>query len=183
MAPLSPFNTARYFVDYVANGRQHTAMFRWDPSATTPPPQATIDLISDFLNALAAFFPSDTAVLTHRYGAAGSNLTFPVASAAPTWIGSGSANTTEAPAYLNFVGRTLGGRRSGLMLLGASSSPASEGNTLANYRIDTGEGINFDQAYTALTQIGLYGIDGQPTVWYTYANAGYHSYWQRKMRG
>lgn len=183
MAPLPVNATGRYWVDYLANGREHSVMFRYDGSELDgAPTTAFIAEVSDFLQAMEALMPLDWAILGARASAPGTTISLPVTAPAAV-TGTWTVQAAEAPAFLTFVGRTSGGRRSRVTLLGTGVSPAGEGASYVDYRVLASELTTVATAIAQLEEGSFVGIDGLPITWYPYANSGYNAYWQREMRG
>ena len=71
MAPLAPNSTSVVFVDYFANGFEHTVQFRTiEPLAPSPAELAAIDAA---LVAFNAVMPVDYDLVRFRFRAQGSN--------------------------------------------------------------------------------------------------------------
>lgn len=184
LAPLSPSNTPRYWVDYEANGVQHTMQFRYPGGALSGPPDTGfLNGITLFLSELLTLLPSDFTIVGARYAPAGSDVTLPTTAPSSPGTGGGTPAAAEVPAYLTFVGRTSAGRKVKVQVYGVSASPASEGGVFSDYRLTAGQSTPVDDAIAALGILGAVGIDGESINWYTYANCGYGAYWQKKQRG
>lgn len=184
MAPLPVESTARYFVDYRAQTREHTVMFRYlDTPGGSPPDAAFIADISAFLSALRPGMPTDWLILGARYAVTGSNVTNPVTAPTLTGAGAQAVQQGETPAYMGFLGRSVDGRRCRLFILGAGVSPASEGSFYGDYRVFGSEVTWIDTAIDELDASGVVSISGTEVIWKPYANLGYNAYWQKKTRG
>lgn len=183
MAPLPPNTTGRYWVDYLANGREHTVMFRFPaPGVDGDVPPAFVAAVSDFLQSMEPFMPTDWQLLGARVSAPGSSVSLPgPAPAAVT--GAANPQPNEAPGYITFVGRSATGRRVRVSLLGAGVTPAGEAGTYNDYRATAAENAQVATAIAQLDEVASVGIDGADVTWYTYVNLGYNAYWQRKVRG
>lgn len=184
MAPLPPNNTARYLVNYRANGKEHTVQFRYgDGGVPGAPDLAFIGSVSAFLSAALPLLPSDFSVLTAFYIPSGGTVAF--STTPPTIVGTGAASVSdsEAPAYLTMVGRSDGGRRVRITLLGLGVSPAQEEGVYGDYRVTSSESTTVAALRTALDGSAVIGIDGDDVNWYGYANLGYNRHWQDEMRG
>lgn len=182
LPPLVPANTCRLYVDYKANGREHTVQFRYGGiEGAGPPPTAFLAGVSDFLNACEAFMPTDWQSLGARYSEVGSNVSLPIT---PLSFGPGVIGVWagEAPAFVSFVGRSSGGRRTRVTLLGAGLAPGDEGGVTSDYRATVAESGAIATARTQLIAAGVQAVDGLPVTWYAYANLGYNAYWQRAVR-
>jgi hypothetical protein len=112
------------------------------------------------------------------FAASGSNVFNPVTTGveAHAW-GTGAGADINIPSYVDFIGRTSGGRRVRYALFGL-------GINSDDYRFIAGESADVDNAIDALVSAGtsLRGIDDNTPVWKRYANAGINAYWQRAVR-
>lgn len=182
MAPLPVTNTGRYFVDYTANGREHTVLFRYSQGAGPVPPSAGhITSASNFLDAIAPKMPTDFAIVGARYAAWMSTVSFPWLAPTLTVAGTYTPDASSAPAFISFIGRGSTGRRSRVYLLGAGLAPHQE-TGVENYRVTVAEDADVAAAYTILDASVFVAIDNTTPTWYTYANLGYNAYWQKEMR-
>lgn len=184
LAPLPPSNTARYFVDYTANGRYHTMMFRYaDPSSGPPPETPFIARVAAFIDDLRTWLPTDFEINGARYSVAGSDVTLPTTVPEPVGPFTGVLNAGEAPAFITFVGRSVLGRRWRLSVLGVSVSPAEGGALVKDYRITAGEDVVVSTAIGNLEGwSACVAIDGQAKLVYPYINLGYNAHWQKAVR-
>lgn len=182
--PLPPDNTARYWVDYVANGIEHTFQIRYPGGSSAGEPDfAYVAALGSFLTEIAAVMPTDFDVLGARYAPAGTDVTLPASAAPSAGTGLATPQQGEAPAFWTFVGRTVAGRKTKLMIQGISASPASEGGIYSNYRVTSAESEVVADCIARLNLVPLLGIDGQFINWYSYVNVGYSAYWQKRQRG
>lgn len=172
MAPLSPSNTARFRVHYTVIGKQHAMEVRSSSS-----PAAVGTFLQTFLADLGALQYASVIDFVD-FAVSGSNVFNPVTTGAEafTW-GSGAGTTSAIPLFINFIGRTSGGRRIRMAVFGTT------GNAV-DYRYLAGENATVDNARADLVAAGslLLGIDGLTPIWKTYANVGWNAYWQRKVR-
>lgn len=180
MAPLPENNTGRLFIDYNANGRPHTLMLRY-ANAGAPTPLFLFD-VDNWLQTLNPLMPTDWSFGSWRYSAQGTNFSVPLAGAPTAFQGIRTPRAYEGPAFITFVGRTLGGRRARVFLLGAGFDPSEAGGQAEDYRINAAEFAPAAVAIDALNNTGVVGIDGLEPAWYQYLNAGFNAYWQRKSR-
>lgn len=182
MAPLNPNNTGRFYVDYQANARQHTVMFRYSQGAGPVPPSTPfLTQVADFLNAIAPKMPTDFTIGGARYSAWMSNISLPFAAPVVTVAGTYTLDPSSAPAFISFVGRGTNGRRSRIYMLGAGLAPHQETGT-ENYRINATEDPDIGDAVAILDSSVIVDISNVQPEWYDYVNLGYHSYWQKEMR-
>lgn len=172
MAPLSPDNTPRFRVHYTTVGRQHTMEVR---SSSSPAAVGTF-LQNFFTTQGAVSFAS--VIDSVDFAVSGSNVFNPVTTGAEghTW-GSGAGNTTSIPYFINYIGRSTGGRRLRMAVFGHAGAPI-------DYRYVAGENATVDNTIAVLVAAGglLTCIDGITPVWKTYANVGFNAYWQRNVR-
>lgn len=181
---LPPSNTPRYWVDYVANGTEHTFQFRYPGGALSGEPDTSfLNGITLWLSEMLAFLPADFAITGARYAPAGSDVTLPATEPASPGTGAGTAQAAERPAFITFVGRSAAGRKVKVQLLSIAVSPVGEVGVYSDYRITPGQSADFDAAVAALQLLSCVAIDGNPITWYTYGNLGYSAYWQKRQRG
>ena len=173
MAPLPPNNTPVYEVFYTTVGHQHSAQVR---TGVISPVTLGAELDALWAGLSPILKPTTIDLVTFR--PAGSTVSNPVVTGIEgNTYGTGAAPVTYVPAYYDFIGRSSGGRRVRFTVFGA----ALDG---ANYRFSAGEDVHIDSTITLLnasTQ-AWYAIDGIKPTWYSYANAGYNSYWTRQVR-
>lgn len=172
MAPLNPNNTARFKTFYTSVGKQHTTQVR----GTVSP--ATLGGYMDVLFTALSPILYATTLDKVEFAAAGSNIFNPVTTGYEgNTYGSGAGSTAVAPYFIDFIGRSSGGRRVrcsvfGITILGL------------DYKFQPGEDANVDAAILvpqAATGAFL-AIDGIKPTWYSYADAGVNAYYQRKNR-
>lgn len=172
MAPLLPSNTPRFKVHYTAGLNDHTFELRSHLS----PAAIGVD-IDLFLTALQARLHQLT-VNTIDFAASGSNVFNPVVTGIEGQVYStGTAIQQEAPNYLDFIGRSTGGRRTRITIFGVSGLGS-------DFRWAAGEDSAVDAAIAVLVAAGgdLRCIDDIQPVWKPYANAGVNAYWQKATR-
>jgi len=172
MAPLPIDNTPRYKVFYTVASQQHVMDIR---SSDSP---ASFGLnVDDLLTALGSAI---LALVIDEVQFSPSGMT--VFNAVTSGIegntyGSGAGAILNKATYINFVGRSTGGRRVRLAVFGASAVGT-------DCRYVAGEDARIDDAIAALQVSANHfeAIDGLKPVWKSYANAGFNAYWQRAMR-
>lgn len=189
LPPLPANNTARYWVDYTANGRAHSAMFRYlEPTPGSEPSVPFRARVASFLSDMTAWLPAGFAVTGARFSPKLSTVSLPATPpAAPS--ATGVANAAEAPAFASWVGRSPQGRKFRLFLIGVSQAATDLGAGI-DYRVLTSEGtvpsatVANLEGWCALGGTdGLYAIDGVVGCnIYNYVNLGFNAYWQREMR-
>jgi len=175
MAPISPDNTQRFFLDYDTCGYGHTLLCRAGSTVIAADAGATI---AAFLAAIDANFRLLT-IPGFRNALPGSNITTPVTWPGAATYGSGAGVKYETAQYWDFVGRGATGHRVRVSLFGAIASFAGD-----NYRVLPGEAPAVTDAITALTSDGdiFLDVDYEVPVWHTYANCGVNAYWSNKVR-
>lgn len=172
MAPLNPNNTPRFKVAYNGGLNDHTFEVRSHLS----PAAIAVD-IDNFLSALAPRMHLIT-VNTVSFAASGSNIFNPVTTGLEgQTYSSGTPITQEAPNYIDFIGRSSGGRRVRITLFGVSGLGS-------DFRWAAGEDSAVDAAIAVLVAAGndLRAIDDLTPLWKPYANAGVNAYWQKATR-
>jgi len=176
MAPLSPSNTVRWFLDYTTSNGDHTMEARATGTAATDASFAS-DFFSALLLALAPRLTTIT-IAGLRRAAAGTNVSLPATWSGEASYGSGSQSVINAPVYLSFVGRSAAGRRARIFIYGVSAQ------TEDDYRyeaVDHGEISDALEVLNGAVNFFL-AIDGLDVIWNPYANAGFNAYYQRKAR-
>lgn len=174
MAPLPENNTECYFVDYTAAGENHTMLVRVaDDTAAGD--------FGDTMNAVLGTIDTLLYQLTInqvRRRARNSTITFPVISGIEgNTYGSGAPANDERADFINFVGRSIGGRRVSLAIFGANQIDD-------NFRATSSESSDVAATVALLnSDDGIFlSIDGLNPVWYPYVNMAASAYWQRKLR-
>lgn len=180
MAPLPENNTGRVLVDYTSNTRSHTAQFRY--AGAGAPDAAFLTAVGQMMVVMESFMAVDYNLTGWRYVPQGGDFSIDIADTPPSVTGIGTTTLGEAPAFLSFVGRSLGGKRCRLYFIGTNVSPADEGGGIGNYRLTPSESTALQDALDILVAAPFVAIDGLEPVWKDYANAGYHSYWQKAVR-
>jgi hypothetical protein len=173
MAPLPYNNTPIYEVFYTVNGHQHSYQVRTGVIS----PAAFGTVVDAFHIALGTLmYPTVIDYVTFQ--PSGSNVSNIVTTGIEgNTYGAGTPTITNVPQYINFVGRSTGGRRVRLAVFGTTS-------TGTDYRFLAGEQAQVDNAIAVLngaTQ-AYFAIDNIKAVWKSYANAGLNAYWQREVR-
>lgn len=181
MAPLPANNTSVLFTHYRANAREHVMQIRYN--AAGAPSADFVNLWKNFLTSINNLMPTDYTWLGWEYRPAGSNFASLLSTAGPTLAGTIPLTPSLAPSYMHFIGRSLGGRRVRLAVLGAGLDPAGGTSTVVDYRLTETENAVIASALGALAALDAIAIDAQSIVWKPYANLGYNSYWQKQMRG
>jgi hypothetical protein len=172
MAPLAPSNTPRFRVFYTVIGKQHSFEMR---SHASP---STIGTIIDGLFTALSTGLYATTLDYVTYATTGSDVFNIVTTGAEgNTYGSGAGDTQHVPWYVNFIGRSSGGRRVRLAVFGIITM-------FTDFRSIAGESTEIDDAIDVLQTAGsaLVAIDDLQPTWKNYANAGVNAHWQRALR-
>lgn len=173
--PVLPANnTARYKIFYTVGGHQHVQEVRVgvvSPSALGTALDAYYTAINDQLYTVT--------IDEVQYAGSGSDIFFAVSSGIEgnNYGGGTPAVAGENAYFLNFSGRTSGGRRMRFYQYG----PKGLGG---DYRFVAGENADLDAGVAAIvgTPNMWLGIDGVKPAMKSYINAGVNAYWQRNLR-
>lgn len=183
MAPIPSNNTAVYYVDYVANGQQHTVQFRYaQASAGQPPAAADVADVQAVLNGMRPFMPLDWAILGTRQRDAFGTVSIPSEPITLAGTGLQPAAQADVPGFISFVGRSPDGVRVRITLLGVGQTAADSATYDNDYRILEGESSDIAAVLGILDTSAFLTVSGLLPRWKRYANVGYNSYWQRKVR-
>lgn len=175
MAPLPSNSTAVLFVDYETSGEEHTLQIRFTGAATAV---TAMDKADAFLTALTGNFMLIT-ILGARQRAAASNVTLPITWTGAATYGSVVGTHSQSAWYVDFIGRSVGGRRVRLSLFGCE-----EMQDLASfdYRLPaTGPWLAALDALRVSDETAV-AIDGEEAIWYDYVNIGVNAYWRNRIR-
>jgi len=174
MAPLPYNNTAIFKCFYTTVGEQHTHQVRtvapFSPGDFGTLEDAILSALSPQLFSLVVDFCT--------FQASGSNVALPVTTGIEgNSYGSGAGAVQNVPIYVDFVGRSAGGRRVRYSVFGYKVVDD-------NFRFSAGESTEIDAAQGIIEAetLSFLGIDGLTATWKTYANNGYNARWQRTVR-
>lgn len=170
---LPPSNTERFIYNYTVGGESHSGLVRTDGVS----PSAVGVSIDAFLTALAPALNQLT-ISTVEYAASGSNVFNIVSSGIEgNTYGSGAGGGSARANYVDFIGRSTGGRRVRHAVFGLKVDAT-------DYRFVPGENAAVDAAivYLQATPNTWLSIDNIKPVWYTYANSGVNAHWQKAVR-
>lgn len=173
LPPLAPSNTARFRVNYTVGGEQHDFQVRSAPVS----PSALGVQVDTILSALAAVLNQVT-IDSIEFAASGSNVFNIVTTGIEgNTYGSGAGGGSARANYIDFIGRSSGGRRVRLAVFGLKVDAT-------DYRFVSGENTAVDNTITSLNAaVGSFlAIDGISPQWYSYANAGVNAHWQKAVR-
>lgn len=177
MAPLPVESTGRLFVDYTVATIQHTAMVRFGSGGNAGDAMALLDALWIALDDLILAATVDAA----RVADLGSTVTYPVTWTGASTFGAGTGERYKTANYIDFIGRSIGGRRVRLATFGC----AFHVDTVdSDYRF----GVSDDARVAAAVAVLEAGsdvpvaIDGDPAVWQQYGNIGVSAYWRNRLR-
>ncbi len=175
LAPISPDNTQRFWVDYTVCGYQHTIQMR--AGSTVEASDASAQMA-----ALFAVFDSslyECAIDGFRSAAPGTSISVPETWTGDASYGSGAGSPHKTAWYYGLIGRGPTGRKVRVYLFGAILEDYG-----GDYRISSAENALVGDAITALTSDGdmWLDVDYQVPVWHTYINVGPNAYWRNKIR-
>jgi len=175
MAPLPVENTARLFVDYITCGVNHTSMIRFDAPNTYADAQIEWNDVVEAYDANLYLLT----IVGARVSDNGSTVSYAV-----PWTQQATYGTDDGPpeagAYMvNFIGRSVGGRRAAFELFGARTEQVD-----GKYRIFGASNAATAAAIAELeaAEGTALAIDGTQPIWQQYANLGPNAYWRNKIR-
>lgn len=176
MAPLPPDSTARVKIYYSTCGYTHSAQVRYTaPNTVADVVTAWNDLVTAIGGAfyLSSFVQAQEAV-------SGSNVFNDVAGDWPVTWGADAGPAPATANFVDFIGRSLDGRRVRLALFGCKTTTSND-----DYRTLTTESTAVDAAVQVLNDAeGVFlSINGFQPVWKSYVNLGPNAYWRNKIRG
>jgi hypothetical protein len=175
MAPISPDNTQRFWVDYETCSTNHTLMCRAGSTVLAADAGAT-------MAAFLAAFGSAIHLLTvsgFRSAAPGTNISVPETWPGAATYGSGVGPVYKGAYYADFVGRGSTGHRVRAAVFGLNNPVGVD-----NFRYLASEATWVQDCLDALTSDGdiFLDIDYEVPVWKSYANSGGNAYWRNKIR-
>lgn len=175
MAPLPFNNTNVLFVDYSVSGFTHTLQCRFDGDDTGADAMTTV---TAFWEALSPQM-YDMTVEGARVQLLGTDVSFDVVWSGATGYGDGGGEPFQSALFVDFIGRSPGGRRVRASTFGFKGYVPGD-----NYRAVPGENAQVDDVVELLQSSGaaFLAIDGTVPVWKNYANTGINAYWRNKIR-
>jgi len=175
MAPTSPDNTARAWLDYTVAGQAHSQQMRVGVGVSDA------DVITAFD---AAWTEMDSQLLECtitglRRAAAGTNVSFPVTWTGPASYGSGAGDPYQSANYYDFIGRGVTGKRCRVSWFGTILSQFG-----GDYRLVSSESTIVADTITALQANASCFLDitGSLVAWHPYADVGVNAYWRNQIR-
>lgn len=180
MAPIAEDNTGRVFVDYKANGREHTVSFRY--AGAGAPSAGFLTQVSGLMEDVNFAMPSDYTLIGASYASQGTNVRLPITVDGTGFAGAQGLNAGAAPAYLTAVGRSLEGRRWRAFWLGVTYNATLVGGVTTDYRVTAAENANVATLVADLTASDVVAIDAADISYYSYVNLGFNAHWQKAVR-
>ena len=178
MAPLPSNNTGVLYIDYSVAGENHTQQVRFGVSSSSGDALAlAYDLWAEASPLLFL-----CTIIGARVRDAGTNVTYPVTWAGAATYGSGAGEHFNSAWYMDFVGRSIDGRRCRISWFGLVVDFDAVND---DYRLLAGENSNVADVLTALdsgSDVPV-SISGQAVNWHQYANIGQNAYWRNHIRG
>ncbi len=133
-----------------------------------------------FLTALSPSLQQIT-IIGARVRDLGGSVTYPVTWDGDATYGGGAGDHVNSAMYLDFVGRSIGGRRARIAMFGATGpfDGASD-----DYRLTAAEDLSVAAALAVLEALAAcpVAIDGDVVNWHQYANLGVNAYWRNHIR-
>jgi hypothetical protein len=175
MAPLPSNSTGVLYLDYSVGGEGHTVQLRYNSGSSAVDAMGVLD---EFLTALSTGIREIT-VEGARVRDAGASITLPITWTGEDHYGTGDAEHSGSAVYVDFIGRSAGGRRARLSMFGGA---VIEDGVEFDYRLPA-TGV-YGAARDVLDSAGdiLCAIDEEAIVWYSYVNVGINAYWRNKIR-
>lgn len=175
MAALDPATTDRYYLDYEGPMGKRTMQFR---AATGTSQGSVVTSIITFINNIKSAVYTSVTFNALRFSNTGSNVSNPLVWTPISGTVAGTLAPENYPRYIDFVGRSVDGRRVRLYVYGCNFVVTDD------YRIQIAEQAVISQAvnYLNSAQSLFTTISGSVPVWKAYANSGYNSYHQKKRR-
>jgi hypothetical protein len=175
VAPLPLDSTARYKFLYTTCGFDHTAQMRVGDGVSDADAATEFNA---FITAAGGLFHASslTGVLK---AASGSNVFNPVVADWPVGWGSTAGPADHTANFVDWVGRSLDGRRVRFSLFGCTFNSFND-----SYRILAAEDAAVNDVVTVLNAAeGTFvSINGFQPVWKQYADIGVNAYWRNKVR-
>lgn len=177
MAPISPDNTGRIYVDYLVGGEEHTVVARWLTGIGPVTALSTMAEVFAFLDPVLY----TTAILGARYSVEGSNVTLPITWPGDPSYGAADPSPGKEMLFISMTGKSTLGRRWRIEFFGINITvPAA-------WRMPLGVNASLDDARehisTALATGGWVGIDGNGVLVNPYYNFKYADHEIGKARG
>lgn len=163
-------------MDYSVGGFDHTLQARFSPDSSA---LEAASFVSAFLSAVESQLFTIT-VLGARVRDAGGSVSYPVDWDGDDVYGSGDDGAYTSALYMDFVGRSLDGRRCRVAVFGSKA-----GVDLADKNFRFSSVVSWVAGGIAALE-ALPGtpcsISGESVRWQQYANTGMNAYWRNKIR-
>jgi hypothetical protein len=175
MAPILSNNTGCLFIDYSVAGEDHTMLFRYGVGSDAA---AVADIADLFLTALDTSMYEIT-ILGARHRFKDADIALPFTWTGADHYGADGGEHTNTAWYMDFVGRSTGGRRVRVAVFGSKNF---EDDADHDYRLPA-TGALADALQALNDGAGeMVAIDGETPVWYNYVNVGVNAYWRNRIR-
>jgi hypothetical protein len=150
---------------------------RWGDGATASDAMTKLDAV---LTEITTMFRLIT-ITGARARQASVNITLPVTWSGAATYGSGAGTHDESAKYLDFIGRSPGGRRVRLSVFGLITAVDGSGH---DYRIASTDDANVAAAVIELNADAetAVAIDGEKPIWYPFVDVGENAYWRNRIR-
>lgn len=176
MAPLPSNNTGVFYLDYTTEGEDHTLQVRFGTGSSA---LEAASVVNGFLSAVEAQLYTLT-VRGARVRDLGANVTYPVDWDGDDVYGSGSTGHYTSAFYMDFVGRSIDGRRCRVAVFGCKSLADSSGS---DYRFSSAtDWVAAGLAALEALPFCPVSISGEVVNWQQYANVGVNAYWRNHIR-
>jgi hypothetical protein len=176
MAPLPSNTTGVFYLDYHVEGEDHTLQIRFGEASSALEAASVADA---FLAAVEDNLFLLT-VLGARVRDAGGSVSYPVDWDGANTYGAGTTGHYASGIYMDFVGRSIDGRRCRISVFGAQNPVDSTGKDY-RFTTDTAWVSGGLAALESLANCPV-SISGEPVNWQQYANVGINAYWRNKIR-
>lgn len=178
MAPLPSNSTGVLFVDYTTCQEPHTVQVRFGTGGT---PGSAMTFLDAFLTEVDPLLFLCT-ITGARVRDLGGSVTYPVTWTGNASYGTGAGEHFNSAWYVDFVGRSIGGRRVRIAMFGAVVVTDAVND---DYRLLETENTNVADTLAVLdaTVNEAVAIDGDSASWHRYCNIGVNAYWRNRIRG
>lgn len=176
MAPLPSNSTGVFYLDYSVGGHDHTMQIRFGSASSALEAAGVADA---FLAAVSSQLFLIT-IIGARVRDAGTNVSYPVEWDGELTYGTGADGEYTSALYMDFVGRSLDGRRCRIAVFGSKAGvdPADK-----NYRWDvTNSWVAGGLAALEALPNCPVTISDAPVNFKQYANTGVNAYWRNHIR-
>lgn len=176
MAPLPNNNTAVFYLDYSCEGKPHTLQIRYGTGSSALEAAGVADA---FLSALGTNMYVMT-IQGARVRDAGANVTYPVDWDGDNTYGSSTVGAYATAQYVNFVGRSIDGRRCRIAVFGWKGI-VDDSDKNFRFPVST-DWVTAGLAALEALPFCPVSISGEVVNWQQYANTGINAYWRNHIR-